>query len=229
MLASDVANPEYVGSRNPDDALFVEFYMFDGYDKNKTIEKGKKIRLDPTPYVRIAVPGDKTSIIETPVREDHKRRWPQKWLYFQMKEGLISGDQDLPGWKLEDWDYLDAEQVRELKYQRFSIVEQIAGASDAQIQKVGMGGVALREAAKRALKDKMGAEVREEIEKKDREIASLRAADAEKEQRLKALEAYVLSQQPAPPELKNATIQEAAPEKRKPGRPKKVQEEQVNG
>ena len=230
MLASDLANPEFVGSRNPDDALFVEFYMHEGIDKNKTVETGKKIRLDPAPYVRIAVPGDKTSIIETPVREDHKRRWPQKWLYFQMQEGLVTGEQELPGWKLEEWDYLDSEQVRELKYNRFTIVEQVAGASDAQIQKLGMGGVALREAAKRALRDKMGAEVREEIERKDKEIAQLKIADQENKDRLAKLEAMMLSQEEksADPE---ATV---PPAPKKPGRPKgsknkpKV-EEQVNG
>ena len=191
MLASDLANPEFVGSKNPDDALFVEFYMHEGLDKNKTLEKGKRIKLDPSPYVRIQVPGDKTSVIETPAREDHKRRWPQKWLYFQMQEGMVTGDQDLPGWKLEEWDYLDSEQVRELRYNRFTIVEQIAGASDAQIQKLGMGGVALREAAKRALRDKMGAEVREEIERKDKEIAELKVADQENKARLAKLEAMM--------------------------------------
>ena len=195
MLASDVANPEYVGARNPDDALFVEFYMHEGIDKNKTSEQKKRVKLDPAPYVRIQVPGDKTSVIETPVREDHKRRWPQKWLYFQMQEGMV-GEQDIPGWRLEEWDYLDAEQVRELKYNRFTIVEQIAGASDAQIQKLGMGGVALREAAKRALRDKMGAEVREEIERKDREIAELKKADQENKDRLAKLEAMLTAPKP---------------------------------
>ena len=230
MLASDLANPEFVGSKNPDDALFVEFYMHEGLDKNKTLEKGKRIKLDPSPYVRIQVPGDKTSVIETPAREDHKRRWPQKWLYFQMQEGMVTGDQDLPGWKLEEWDHLDAEQVRELKYNRFTIVEQIAGASDAQIQKLGMGGVALREAAKRALRDKMGAEVREEIERKDKEIAELKIADQENKARLAKLEAMMLAQAEklTDPE---ATVPSAP---KKSGRPKgsknkpKV-EEQVNG
>ena len=226
MLASDVANPEYVGSRNPDDALFVEFYMHEGLDKNKTTLAGKKVRMEPAPYVRIQVPGDKTSVIETPVREDHKRRWPQKWLYFQMQEGLVTGDQDLPGWKLEEWDHLDSEQVRELKYNRFSIVEQIAGASDSQIQKLGMGGVALREAAKRALRDKMGAEVRDEIEKKDREIAQLKLADQEKEARLQKLEAAIMAQaapqvSPANPPVGKGEPTVAAPPKRRPGRPRK--------
>ena len=218
MLASDVANPEYVGARNPDDALFVEFYMHEGIDKNKTAEQKKRVKLDPAPYVRIQVPGDKTSVIETPVREDHKRRWPQKWLYFQMQEGMV-GEQDLPGWRLEEWDYLDAEQVRELKYNRFTIVEQIAGASDAQIQKLGMGGVALREAAKRALREKMGAEVREEIERKDKEIAELKVADQENKARLAKLEAALLAKQDAPKVV--------VPKKR--GRPRKTELAVVDG
>ena len=220
MLASDVANPEYVGARNPDDALFVEFYMHEGIDKNKTAEKKKRVKLDPAPYVRIQVPGDKTSVIETPVREDHKRRWPQKWLYFQMQEGMV-GEQDLPGWRLEEWDYLDSEQVRELKYNRFSIVEQIAGASDAQIQKLGMGGVALREAAKRALRDKMGAEVREEIERKDKEIAELKVADQENQARLAKLEAMMVAAQQTVTSQVGVPSEPAVAAPKKRGRPRK--------
>lgn len=227
MLASDVNNPEYVGSKNPDDALFVEFYMHEPEDWNKSMELGKKVRGQPIPYVRIQAPGDKTTIIETPVREDHKQRWPQKWLYFQMKEGLIGGDQQLPGWSIDDWDYLDAEQKRELKYQRYSIVEQLAGASDSQVQRLGMGGVALREAAKRALREKMGAEAREMMEQKDREIAQLRLADQQKEERLKKLEEALLAKQDAPAEVQTVVV----PKKR--GRPRKTElavvEGQVNG
>lgn len=227
MLASDVNNPEYVGSRNPDDALFVEFYMHEPEDWNKSLELGKKVRGQPMPYVRIQAPGDKTTIIETPVREDHKQRWPQKWLYFQMKEGLVGGDQQLPGWAIDDWDYLDDEQKRELKYQRYSIVEQLAGASDAQVQRLGMGGVALREAAKRALREKMGAEAREMMEQKDREIAQLRLADQQKEERLKKLEELLLTQPNV--EEKPVVTAEPVPAPKKRGRPRKTELAVVEG
>ena len=78
MLASDLANPEFVGARNPDDMLYVEFYWHEPVDKNKSEEQGKTIREDKQPFVRIMRPGDNTSILETPVRDSHKQRWPQK-------------------------------------------------------------------------------------------------------------------------------------------------------
>ena len=84
-------------------------------------------------------PGNDKRVIETPVREDHKARWPAKWLAWQMREGLIEGAAaDVPGWPLKDWPELNEQQRRELEYLRFSTVEQLAGASDGQIQRLGL-------------------------------------------------------------------------------------------
>lgn len=175
MLASDLNNPEFVNPQNPDSLLFVEFYWHQPLDVHKSQAEGKEVRGEKQPYVRIQRPGDTTSVIETPVREDHKRRWPDKWLYWQMKEGLVDGGREMAGWKIEEWPILTADQVRELKHKRFYVVEQIAAASDAQIQSIGMGGLGLREQAKKAMKDRMGAETKDAIAQKDAEIAKLRA------------------------------------------------------
>jgi hypothetical protein len=200
-IASDIGNKNFVGAMNPDSLLSVEFYWHEPEDPNKSMEMGKLVKGPKIPYVRIQNPGDKTSIIETPVTNVHKHRWPEHWLRWQVQEGMINNGADVPGWKLEEWTYLNAEQVRELRYLRFSVVEQIAGASDDQIQRIGMGGLALREEARRALKARLGAEVREELQKKDAEIAALRAADAAKEERLARLEALLTApkvETPAP-------------------------------
>ena len=58
---------------------------------------------------------------------------------------------------------------------RFNTVEQLAGASDAQIQRLGMGGLGLRVKAREAVKARNEAEIRKVTEKQDREIAELRA------------------------------------------------------
>lgn len=196
-IASDLNNRNFSGPVNPDSLLHVEFYWHEPEDVHKSEAAGKIVRLPKMPYVRIQNPGDKTSIMESPVLEQHKRRWPEKWLYWQMKEGIIEGVGEVPGWKIEEWTHLNQEQVRELKFQRFSVVEQLAGASDEQVQKIGMGGLALREAARQALRSRMGAEVKEEMQKKDAEIAALKAKDAEKEERLARLEALLTKPQPA--------------------------------
>lgn len=202
-IASDIGNRNFVGAMNPDSMLSVEFYWHEPEDPNKSMELGRLVRLPKMPYVRIQNPGDKTSIIETPVTDVHKRRWPDHWLRWQVQEGMINNGTDVPGWKLEEWTHLNPEQVRELKYLRFSVVEQVAGASDDQIQRMGMGGLSLREEARRALKARLGAEITEELNKKDAQIAALKAADAEKETRLARLEALLTAAPaqvaPAPP------------------------------
>ena len=182
MLASDLNNPEFQGAvPNPDALLYVEFYWHEPVDKwaseVASQEKGKRVtvKLPRQPFVRIMRPGDQTSIIETPVREEHKMRWPDRWLYWQMAEGMID-DQKVPGFQLEDWNHLadKPELLRELKFARFQTVDQVAGASDAQVQKLGIGGPGLREQARADLRNRMGSEMREAMAAKDRELAEMK-------------------------------------------------------
>ena len=177
MLASDLNNREFVGASNPDEMLHVEFYWKEPIDKWQSEKQGKEVRGKRVPYVRMMKPGDQTSIVETAVRDDHKARWPRKWMAWQMKEGLIEGAENMPGWKIDEWPVLkDKEsQVHELKYLRFHTVEQLAGASDAQIQRLGIGGIGLREQARAAIKERSRAEYKDEMEARDKENAELKA------------------------------------------------------
>lgn len=194
MLASDLNNPAFVGAVNPDSLLHVEFYMHEPEDPNVPWVNGKPVRLSARPYVRILKPGDNTSVIETPVREDHKQRWPEKWMYFQIQQGTTSGP-EIPGWKIEDWSFLSPEQVHQLKFLRFYTVEQIAGASDAQVQSLGIGGLGMRVEAQKALKEKSSAGITAELASKDREIAEMKA-------RMERLEALLTPKAEAPKEVK---------------------------
>ena len=176
MLASDLNNREFVNPvNNPDDLLHVEFFWKEPVLQWQTEVQGKEVRGPRTPFVRIVRPGDNTSIIETAVRDDHKARWPQKWLAWQIREGMIEGAGDIPGWKLDDWPGIKPDQLNEVKFLRFSTVEQLAGASDAQIQRLGVGGIGLREQARAALKERNRAEYKSEIDAKDKMIADLAA------------------------------------------------------
>ncbi len=226
MLASDLNNRDFQGATNPDSLLHVEFYMYAPVDKWSTDTQGKVIKRPEMPFIRIMKPGDNTSILDTPVREDHKQRWPDKWLYFQMQQWMITGVSDIPGWKIDDWEELDDEQKRELKFLRFSVVEQIAGASDSQVQKMGMGGMGLRERAKIALRAKMGAETKSAIEQKDKEISELKS-------HMQRLEQMIMARQelPAPPQVVEPSLgaqQPAEPPKKRgwpKGKPRKPKEE----
>ena len=108
MLDSDVSNA--------DNHLHVEFYT----NEESGDYKGK-------PFVRIIVPGDKTNIIDQPVREDHKERFPRQWLYFQMK----NTDTSVIGTPLQKWntefpDDFTRHQMEEMQILKFQTVEQIA-------------------------------------------------------------------------------------------------------
>ena len=157
-LDSDIANG--------DEQLHVEFYIAKDIDP----------KWDGKPFVRIQVPGDKNNIMEQPVREDHKQRFPRQWLYFQMKQN--EGNAEAIGTPLSKW-HEDAKQdinkaqIEELQIARFQTVEQVAGASDAQMQKFGMGGVGLRERAKAYLARKNRSETAEELENTKKQLAEL--------------------------------------------------------
>lgn len=184
-LASDLNNPEFVGATNPDALLHVEFYWHEPIDKwSSEVESAKAgkrvwVKLKKQIFVRIMRPGDKDNIMEVPLREEHKMRWPEKWLYFQIAEGMEAGDgKNIPGWQIDDWPELDdkEELKRELKYARYYTVEQIAGAQDAQIQKLGIGGLGLREQARTALRERMKKEFAADLADKDRLLAQQGAA-----------------------------------------------------
>ena len=146
-----------------DNHLHVEFYV---YDKEPYKEK---------PFVRIIVPGDKTSVVDQPVREDHKRRFPRQWLHFQMQ----NNNADVIGVPLKDWVRDDPEnfsdmQMAELQIFKFQTVEQVATASDGQLQRIGMGAVGLREHARRYLSVKNQSSSQTEIEHTKRELAEVK-------------------------------------------------------
>ena len=180
MLASDLNNPEFIGATDPDSLIHVEFYMHKPKLKfqsdQKSYAEGRKVEIfgKEAPYVRIMTPGDNTSVLQVPVRESHKRRFPKQWLVFQMEQGLIE-EQEIPGWKLEDWPYLqdNPELLRDLKHMRFQTVEQLSGMSDAQCQKLGMVGQGLKQRALKDVREKLMGDARAEAEEKDRKINAL--------------------------------------------------------
>lgn len=203
MLASDLNNPEFVNPQNPDSLLAVEFYWHEPILKwqsdRKSEEEGKRVVVKGPrqPFVRIMRPGDQTSILEVPVREVHKQRWPERWLSWQIQEGMITGGENVPGWKVDDWDELNAEQKREMKYLRFYTVEMIAGASDDQLRRLGLGGMGLREKAKAALRQKLSQDVREQVAAKDKEVSNMKEQMAQLQAQLEKL--TQAQNTPAPP------------------------------
>ena len=151
-------------THNADSYLDVRFYICEEGDF-----KGK-------PFIRIEVPGDKTNIYDQPVNDSHKARFPRQWLHFQMQndDGPIIGT-SLKERREDAPEELSVGQMEELQILRFQTVEQLSRASDAQLQRIGMGAAGLRERAKAYLDRKNRSESSIELEKTRNELEELKA------------------------------------------------------
>lgn len=143
MLDSDIPNP--------DSRLYVEFYSRPVQNMFLSQQEGRPI-FEDCDFVKIFVPGDSTTVIDTPANDTHKARFPLHWQHYQNKH---EGSQQT-GTQLSAWPVLTAAQVEELRAIKFYTVESIATASDAQLQRIGMiagmSPYAFRERAQRFLK-----------------------------------------------------------------------------
>jgi len=155
---------------NADSQLHVEFYV-----KESGANEGKS-------YVRIMAPGDKTNIVDQPCRDDHKERFPRQWLYHQMQQGESAAEQigtPLSHWHKDDSKDINRDQIAELAILKFVTVEQLALASDGQLQRIGMGGVGLRERARQYLNRKNRSDASAELEDTKKQLAELQSQMAQ--------------------------------------------------
>lgn len=150
---------------NADNSLHVEFY--------KSQEEGYK----DVPFVRIHIPGDKTTIIDQPVREDHKERFVRQWLYFQMKnnEGAEVYGTMLSKWNADEPKEFDKFQMEELQILKYQTVEQVSTSTDSQLQRIGMSGFALRDKARAYLARQTQTAASTALEDAQKELAILKA------------------------------------------------------
>lgn len=158
----------------------VRFYQKEELNNYETEQQGRPI-YRMVDFVRIEIPGNQFSIIDTYANLDHKDKYPTQWARYQNEKRDL-GDADIQGTLLRDWSILTSAQVKELAHFHFYTVEQVSLASDEQIGKVtqivGMSGHSLREKAKAYLnvaKDSAHAMAQaDELRKRDAEIEALK-------------------------------------------------------
>ena len=144
-LASDIYDPDTGLDHSGDAGLHVEFYTKKDSDPP-----------DMT-YCRIIVPGNKDHIHDQPARDYDKSRFPRHWLAFQMKsneQGPAGFGTPIEQWVVDEPGIINENQRIELFQLRFQTVEQVAMATDAQVQRMPLGAAGMREAARRYLKAK---------------------------------------------------------------------------
>ena len=158
----------YPNTGNADAYLSVQFYK--GFHEGEEAD-----------FIKIDVPGDKTISIDTLATPEYKARFRRQYdAYANLREQT--------GTPLEQWSDIPDGFKKELNYQGFRTIEQIATAPDAAFTKI-MGGTDLRRKAQAYLnRGKVNADViikqqQEQINELSEKMAILMEALNEKPKR----------------------------------------------
>ena len=120
--------------QNANSRLVVFFHKKAKKNNFRSEQEGRPI-FDDVIYIKKMVPGDSLSIIDRPMYESDKNEFPLQWAHFQNRQ---SDDQMVSGTPLIEWPILTTAQAEELRGLKFYTVENIANASDSQLQRIGM-------------------------------------------------------------------------------------------
>lgn len=164
----------HVPNRDQRDGARPRFYVEAVQNNFRTAQEGKPC-FDEREMVHILVPGDRLTEHTSIVKEEHRRRWPEAYAAF--KAGL---EDPTTGTPLTQWPGVSVGQIEELRYAKVRTVEELAGLSDAAVAKtLPMGGMSLRDKAKRWIEAAEGAAPMEKLAAenvaKDARIAELEA------------------------------------------------------
>ena len=207
MLASDDNNPQFSGAFDPDARLSVTFYKKPVLNEFKSAQKDDAV-FDDVDYVKIFIPGDDKTVIDTPAGSHHKQRFPKQWLHYLN----TSGSDQVMGTPIRKWEKLTPAQLESLTFLKFFTVESIANASDSQIQSIGML------AGTSAYKFRQMA--RDFLQKPNASEESVDALKAKHEAEIKAIKEETDAKMAALLEQFQA-LSEKVEQKGKPGRPPK--------
>jgi len=117
-----------------DARLAVQFYKKSVKQQQASDEAGRPI-FKEFDFVRIMIPGDNLTEIDTYAQDSHKQRFPRQWAHYQNQ---VTNHEDIIGTPLEQWPQITRSQADELRGLKFHTVESIADCSDQQLQRIGM-------------------------------------------------------------------------------------------
>ncbi len=133
--------------KTANNGVWPRFYVDTIPDEPESRKQGRRCYKEEE-RVEVYMPGNNLTIPVFKVTDEHRERWPREYEAF--KAGLAPPVDGVP---LEEWPALNRAQILELKYLNFRTVDDIINASDASIQKIGMGGRILQQRAKAFLDD----------------------------------------------------------------------------
>lgn len=165
-----------------DQALNVVIYDGTVYQNFLSEQEGRPIYHDAV-FIRIQTAGDKLNIIDRPIEEADKRRFPLHWAHYQN----TARDGEQMGTPIGEMPGITKGAVLTLKASGFHTVEQFAAASDAVLQGLGMSAgvspLAFREKCKQFLGATAdmapAAKLESELAQRDAKIAAMEAQMAQ--------------------------------------------------
>lgn len=167
-----------------DSNLYVEFRMESVLQEFESKKEGRPIFKD-VPYLKIITPGDKTKVVDRPVRDDDKYRFPRQWDAFSNQEKQVAD-----GTPITEWPPLTRSEAMEFKALNIHTVEQLATLPDSSLS--WLGGMARRKQAQAYLaasKDTAFAtKMNAELDKRDADNAALKAQLADLTSRMAEME-----------------------------------------
>jgi len=121
-------------TQGADARLAVQFYKKSVKQDIASDEAGRPI-FKEFDFVRIMIPGDNLTEIDTYAQESHKQRFPRQWAHYQNQ---VANHEDIVGTPIDQWPQVTRSQADELRGLKFHTVESIADCSDQQLQRIGM-------------------------------------------------------------------------------------------
>lgn len=127
--------------------VYPRFFMDSIQDQAASEREGRPIFKDEE-RVEVIFPGNQFNKPVFKVTQEHKDRWPDEYKAFKSGQEMA-----LNGTPLEQWPLLKRAQVLEMKAIGFRTVEEIAAMSDLAVQRIGMGGLRMKQLAEAYLED----------------------------------------------------------------------------
>ncbi|WP_395443572.1 hypothetical protein [Caulobacter sp. UC70_42] len=120
----DDGTPDFDAAADKGDNARPRFYSKPVKNNFRSESEGRPVFEDKE-FVEILVPGDRKTVVDTLVKDEHKRRWPREYAAFK-------AGQEVPveGTPLEEWPQITRSQVEELKFAHIRTVEQLASLPD---------------------------------------------------------------------------------------------------
>lgn len=175
MLAEadyNLTNQAFGGPQDPGDrSLYIKFYTRPWEKKARSLEEGRPI-FEDTEFIQIVQPGNPGAVIDRPIDAQDRSRFAAQYAHYK-----IQGSDVQIGTPLEQWPAITRSQVEELKFFKCYTVEQLALASDGNMQNfMGIQQLRLRAQAWLAtVKDSAAAEkLAAELGERDSEIQILK-------------------------------------------------------